>query len=162
MARTTLWLLACLFLSVVSASCSRDGTRQVSTPGPQAYSPATSQTDGPPEDVVQTSALQVDLCTPGVKSEALVTRSRRVTTSTATRRRSSKSQQRWMLTRLMGSARERRFIHRPFQRSFHSRLTQSLLTKAKLLIKQPLETGADATKGNRTLRAKLRVQPCDD
>lgn len=164
MSRTALWLGVCVLLSVVLAACSRSENKQPVAPATSSTeTPKTSPSEGPPADVVQASAPQVEL-TAGGSADALVT----VKIATGYHINGNPASKKYLIATALdveanGGVTPGKATYPPSaSKTFSFSPEPIMVYEGEVVVKQPLQAQLDAAKGNRTLRAKLKVQPCDD
>lgn len=145
------------------AACSRPENKLPSAPATSSTeAPKASSSDGPPADVVLANATQVEL-TGGGSGDALVT----VKIAPGFHINGNPSSKYQIATALSvdpdGGVTAGNATYPPSAtKTFSFSRDPIKVYEGEVVIKQPLQSDTSAAKGNRTLQAKLRVQPCDD
>jgi len=170
MTRTT-FSLFCLLISLALAGCSQTENKPAEAPAasttatPAASSAATPAGEaGPnaPEDVVQVSAPPVDI-TVGGAAEATV----RLKIANGYHINGNPASKFQIATALEVASAEDITAAQPVyppsvKKTFEFSKEPIVIYEGEAVIKQPLRAGATASKGSHSLRAKLRIQPCDN
>ena len=161
--RKNLWLVVCLIFVFVIAACSRSEPKAPTTPvGSTNVPPVAAPVDGPPADVVQASAAEVEL-TPGGKAVAAVI----VIIKPGYHINANPSSKFQIPTTLIVDA-ERGIsgsaaIYPPgISKKFSFSPDSIVVYEKEIVIKQPLQATGETAKGGLSLHGKLKVQPCDD
>jgi DsbC/DsbD-like thiol-disulfide interchange protein len=163
MNRITFYPVYFLAITFLFIGCTRTASKE---PTPSvastSASPMSSQSDGPPADVVQANSTAVEL-TPGGKAEAVVT----IKIAAGYHINGNPASKYQIATVLSVSAIDGisvgEAVYPPgVAKKFSFSPDTIMVYESGIVIKQPLLANADAGKGNRSLTAKLRVQPCDD
>lgn len=151
-------------LSLVIAACSRQKNQQSAVPATSSTETAkASPNEGPPADVVTASASPVEMSA-GSSAEALVT----VKIATGFHINSNPSSNKYQIATALdvessGGVTAGKVTYPPFvSKKFSFSPDPIMVYEGDVVIKQPLRADQTAAKGNRTLVAKLRVQPCDE
>lgn len=164
MFRTTLCLTGCIVLSVVMTACSRSENKEsATTEKPTAETSKASPPEGPPADVVQASASQVDMTTSG-SAEATVN----VKIANGYHINGNPASHKFLIATTLdvesspGMTVGTPSYPKAISKKFSFANEPIMVYESEVDIKQPLRADAGSAKGTRNLRAKLRVQPCDD
>lgn len=163
MSRKVLWLSIFIFSLFTLTACSRTEDKLPVVPTTSSTeTPKASPNDGPPADVVRASVPQVELTT-GTSAEALVT----VKIATGFHINGNPSSKYQIATALSvdpkGGVTAGNATYPPSAtKTFSFSPDPIKVYEGEVVIKQPLRAEPGATKGNQTLQAKLKVQPCDD
>lgn len=162
--RTSLWLLTLIVFAVSFIACSRSQNKQSTALDSAAtQSPTASQTDGPPADVVQANASLVELNSGG-KAEASVT----VKIAQGYHINGNPTSEKFQIATELavdstyGITAGKTLYPPSVSKKFSFSPEPIMVYENDVVIKQPLQASADSAKGNHSLRARLRVQPCDD
>lgn len=161
---TAIWLGSFILLTIFLAACSRSANYP---PAGSATSsnetPKATPKDGPPADVVQASAPKVEL-TAGGNADALVT----VKIATGYHANGNPASEKYLIaTSLDVEASDGvtpgKVIYPPsVSKKFSFSPDPIMVYEGEVVVKQSLRADKSAAKGARTLRGKIKVQPCDD
>ena len=163
MSRIPLWLAGCGLLPIVLSACLRaENKGPVAPVTSTTNTPKASPNEGPPADIVTAGTPQVEL-TAGSSAETLVT----VKIANGYHINGNPSSKYQIATTLDVEANDGvtagKVSYPPsVSKKFSFSPDPIMVYEREVVLKQPLQADAGATKGNRTLRARLRVQPCDD
>lgn len=153
----------CVAFSLAFSSCARtDNKAQASPTTSTSETQIASQNDGPPADVVLASASQVEL-TAGRNSDITVS----VTVKPGYHINGNPSSKFQIATVLdveaNGGVSPGKVVYPPSaSKKFSFSPEPIMVYEGEIVIKQELRVDADAVRESRALRAKLKVQPCDD
>jgi DsbC/DsbD-like thiol-disulfide interchange protein len=171
MTRTTLSLFCSVVISLMLVACSQTANKPADAPAASATAtPAASSAATPavetsataPEDVVQASAPEVEIKAGGA-AEATV----RVKIADGYHINGNPASKFQIATTLEVESGDGLTAAQPVyppsvKKTFEFSKEPIVIYEGEAVIKQPLRAGPDAAKGSHSLRAKLRVQPCDN
>lgn len=148
-----------IFLAACSRSANYPPAGSATT---SSETPKASPTEGPPADVVQANAPSVEL-TAGGSADALVT----VKTATGYHINGNPASKFQIATALdveaNGGVTPGKVLYPPSaSKKFSFSPDPIMVYEGEVVVKQQLRADKSAVKGARTLRGKLKVQPCDD
>lgn len=171
MTRTTLSLFCSIVISLMLVGCSQTANKPADAPAatptqPPAAStaatPAAETVPSAPAEVVQASAPEVEIKAGGT-AEAHVN----VKIADGYHINGNPASKFQIATTLEVEAADEITAAQPVyppavKKTFEFSKEAIVIYEGEAVIKQPLRAGAGAAKGSHTLRAKLRVQPCDN
>lgn len=152
MSSRKIWLTACILVSLILSACSKQDNKQ----------PAAPASSGPPTDVVSASSQVVEL-TAGNSADAFVTvrikAGYHINGNPATKYQIETA----LNVEPTGGITAGETVYPPSEtKQFSFSPDPIMVYEGEVVIKQNLRADAGAEKGSRSLRGRLKVQPCDD
>lgn len=171
MTRTTLSLFGSVIISLMLAGCSRTENQPANAPAASstatpaastATTPAAETAPAAPEDVVRASAPEVE-----IKAGGTVEAHVNVKIADGYHINGNPASKFQIATTLEVESGDDLTAAQPVyppsvKKTFEFSKEPIVIYEGEAVIKQPLRAGPGAAKGSHTLRAKLRVQPCDN